>query len=59
MGILGDTEPHPIAYVNGKKLNLPLGKAEITLLQYLRGDDHLLCPCGNGMSTTLLALSFL
>lgn len=39
MGILGETETHPIAYVNGKKLDLPLGKAEITLLQYLRGES--------------------
>ena len=39
MGILGETETHPMAYVNGKKLDLPLGKAEITLLQYLRGES--------------------
>ncbi|BDA44652.1 Xanthine dehydrogenase [Coccomyxa sp. Obi] len=30
-------ETSPVAYINGKKHTLPLGKAEVTLLQYLRG----------------------
>ena len=27
----------PIAYINGKRFSLPTGRAEVTLLQYLRG----------------------
>lgn len=38
MGLLGATESSPVAYINGKKHKLPLGKAEVTLLQYLRGE---------------------
>ena len=32
----------PIVYVNGKRYELPEGKAETTLLQYLRGTTSLL-----------------
>ena len=30
----------PIVYINGKRHVLPLGRAEVTLLQYLRGEAH-------------------
>lgn len=36
MPVTGDAA-QPIVYVNGKRHELPPGKAETTLLQYLRG----------------------
>ncbi len=32
----------PVAYVNGKRYELPHGRAEVTLLTYIRGDNLLL-----------------
>ena len=31
-------ENEPIVYINGKLHKLPLGRAEVTLLAYLRGE---------------------
>lgn len=33
-------EDLPIVYVNGRRNVLPLGRAEATLLQWLRGEIH-------------------
>lgn len=29
----------PVIYINGKRFELPLGRAEATLLEYLRGTN--------------------
>ncbi len=34
-----DADAEPIAYINGKRHVLPAGRAEVTLLQYLRGAE--------------------
>ena len=39
MGGPGNGEAEaPLAYINGKRYLLPLGRAECTLLSYLRGE---------------------
>ena len=49
MGQPADAAGQPVAYVNGKRYNLPTGRAEATLLQWLRGE-----PCEEGQKIILL-----
>ena len=56
-----EQESEPIVYINGKLHKLPLGRAEVTLLAYLRGKRAFLrrgcCMSVKGMTRLCFACS--